>query len=41
MTACNAGTIHSGRLTPLTERPDKALAIVEAWRKDAAAPPGG
>lgn len=31
----NTGTIHSGRLTPLTERPEKALATVARWRKDA------
>ncbi|AMJ59685.1 PEP/pyruvate-binding domain-containing protein [Bosea sp. PAMC 26642] len=31
----NTGTIHSGRLTPLTERPQKALATVSRWRKDA------
>lgn len=33
----NTGAIHSGQLTPLNERPEKALATVAAWRKDAAA----
>jgi pyruvate, orthophosphate dikinase len=33
----NTGTVHLGRLTPLTERPQRALAAIAAWRQAAAA----
>ena len=28
----NTGAVHLGRLTPLIERPEKALAAIAAWR---------
>jgi pyruvate,orthophosphate dikinase len=28
----NAGAVYAGRLAPLTERPDKALAAIASWR---------
>jgi pyruvate,orthophosphate dikinase len=28
----NTGTVHLGRLVPLTERPERALAAIAAWR---------
>jgi len=33
----NTGTVHFGRLAPLTERPERALAAIAAWRTAAAA----
>jgi pyruvate,orthophosphate dikinase len=33
----NAGAVYPGRLAPLTERPDRALATIAAWRRAAAA----
>ena len=33
----NTGAVHLGRLTPLTERPERALAAITAWRHAAAA----
>ena len=33
----NTGTVHAGQLTPLIERPDRALAVIAAWRQAAAA----
>lgn len=32
----NAGAVYAGRLAPLTERPDKALAAMASWRASAA-----
>jgi pyruvate,orthophosphate dikinase len=32
----NAGAVYAGRLAPLTERPDKALAVMVGWRASAA-----
>jgi pyruvate,orthophosphate dikinase len=31
----NAGAVYAGRLEPLTERPEKALAVVAGWRRAA------
>jgi pyruvate,orthophosphate dikinase len=28
----NSGAVYAGRLAPLTERPDKALAAIAGWR---------
>jgi pyruvate, orthophosphate dikinase len=28
----NTGAVHLGRVTPVIERPDKALAAIAAWR---------
>ena len=33
----NTGAVHAGRLDPVTERPERALAAVAAWRRAAAA----
>jgi len=33
----NTGTVHAGQLTPLIERPDRALAVIAVWRQAAAA----
>ena len=33
----NSGAVHLGRLAPLTERPERALAAIAAWRTAAAA----
>jgi pyruvate, orthophosphate dikinase len=33
----NAGAVHLGRLTPLIERPERALAAIALWRHSAAA----
>ncbi len=33
----NSGAVHSGRLTPLTERPERALAAIANWRHATAA----
>jgi pyruvate,orthophosphate dikinase len=33
----NTGAVHLGRLAPLTERPERALAAIAAWRTAAAA----
>jgi len=33
----NTGAVHAGQLTPLNERPDRALAAIAAWRQAAAA----
>ena len=33
----NSGAVHLGRLAPLTERPERSLAAIAAWRSAAAA----
>ena len=33
----NSGAVHAGRLVPVTERPDRALAVIATWRIAAAA----
>jgi pyruvate,orthophosphate dikinase len=33
----NTGTVHAGRLVPVSERPDRALEIIARWRRAAAA----
>lgn len=33
----NTGAVHAGRLTPVTERPDRALAAIARWRHAAPA----
>jgi pyruvate, orthophosphate dikinase len=33
----NTGAVHLGRLAQLTERPERALAAIAAWRTAAAA----
>ena len=32
----NTGAIHAGRLTPVSERPERCLAVIAAWRQAAA-----
>jgi pyruvate,orthophosphate dikinase len=32
----NTGAVRLGRLEPLTERPERALAAIAAWRRAAA-----
>jgi pyruvate,orthophosphate dikinase len=33
----NTGAVHAGRLTQMTERPDRALAAIADWRRQVAA----
>ncbi|VTZ23408.1 hypothetical protein MPC1_14300002 [Methylocella tundrae] len=33
----NSGAVYPGRLAPLTERPERALAAIADWRRAAAA----
>ena len=33
----NTGAVHAGRLTPVVERPERALATIAGWRRAAAA----
>jgi pyruvate,orthophosphate dikinase len=33
----NTGAVHAGRLTPVVERPEHALAVIASWRRAAAA----